>query len=36
VPLIGKAKQPKDIANVLAGIAAGWALDLGKEVLHRR
>jgi cyanophycin synthetase len=33
---IGKAKQSKNIANVLAGIAAGWALDLGKEVLHRR
>ena len=32
-PYIGKAKQSKNIANVLAGIAAGWAMDLGKEVL---
>ncbi|MFZ1244579.1 MAG: cyanophycin synthetase, partial [Azonexus sp.] len=32
-PYVGKAKQGKKIANVLAGIAAGWAMDLGKEVL---
>ena len=32
-PYIGKAKQPKHIANVLAGVAAGWALGLSLEVL---
>ena len=32
-PYIGKTKQPKQIANVLAGIAGGWALGLSKEVL---
>jgi len=32
-PYIGKAKQPKNIANVLAGVAAGWALGLSLEVL---
>ena len=32
-PYIGKAKQPKNIANVLAGIAGGWALGLSKEVM---
>ncbi|MDD2744754.1 MAG: cyanophycin synthetase [Rhodocyclaceae bacterium] len=32
-PYIGKAKQPKQIANVLAGVAGGWALGLSKEVL---
>jgi cyanophycin synthetase len=32
-PYIGKTGQPKQIANLLAGIAAGWALDLGQEVL---
>ena len=32
-PYIGKPKQPKQIANVLAGIAGGWALGLSKEVL---
>ena len=32
-PYIGKAKSPKKIANVLAGVAAGWALDLSQDVL---
>jgi cyanophycin synthetase len=32
-PYIGKAKQPKNIANVLAGIAAGWAMGLSQEVM---
>jgi cyanophycin synthetase len=32
-PYIGKARQPKNIANVLAGIAGGWAMGLSKEVL---
>jgi cyanophycin synthetase len=32
-PYIGKAKQAKHIANVLAGIAAGWALGLSQEVM---
>jgi cyanophycin synthetase len=32
-PYIGKAKQAKNIANVLAGIAAGWALGLSQEVM---
>ena len=32
-PYIGKAKLPKNIANVLASIAAGWALGLSKEVM---
>ena len=32
-PYIGKAKQAKNIANVLAGIAAGWAMGLSKEVM---
>ncbi|AXS80610.1 cyanophycin synthetase [Dechloromonas sp. HYN0024] len=32
-PYIGKPKQAKNIANVLAGVAAGWALGLSKEVL---
>lgn len=32
-PYIGKAKSAKNIANVLAGVAAGWAMDLGQEVL---
>ncbi|WP_153132906.1 cyanophycin synthetase [Dechloromonas hortensis] len=32
-PYIGKAKQAKNIANVLAAIAAGWAMGLSKEVL---
>jgi cyanophycin synthetase len=33
VPLIGKAKKPEDIANVLAAVAAGWALGLTQEVI---
>jgi cyanophycin synthetase len=32
-PYIGKTKSPKKIANVLAGVAAGWALDLSQDVL---
>jgi len=32
-PLIGKAKRPQDIANVLAAVAAGWALNLSEYVL---
>ncbi len=32
-PYIGKARQTKNIANVLAGVAGGWALGLSKEVL---
>ena len=32
-PYIGKAKSPKKIANMLAGVAAGWALDLSRDVL---
>ena len=33
VPAIGKSKKPEDIANVLAGVAAGWALGLTQEVM---
>ncbi|MFN4326432.1 MAG: cyanophycin synthetase [Azonexus sp.] len=33
VPAIGKAKKPTDIANVLAAVAAGWALGLTQEVI---
>ncbi|MCG2578947.1 cyanophycin synthetase [Dechloromonas sp. XY25] len=33
VPLIGKGKNPDDIANVLAAVAAGWALGLTLEVI---
>ena len=33
VPLIGKATKPEDIANVLAAVAAGWALGLTQEVI---
>lgn len=33
IPLIGKARQPADIANVLAAAAAGWALGLSQEVI---
>ena len=32
-PYIGKAKPAKNIANVLAAVAAGWAMGLSKEVL---
>ncbi len=32
-PYIGKARSPKKIANVLAGVAAGWALGLSQDVL---
>ncbi len=33
VPHIGKAKKPADVANVLAAVAAGWALGLTQEVI---
>jgi cyanophycin synthetase len=33
VPLIGKQKDPAVIANVLAAVAAGWALGLTQEVI---
>ena len=33
VPVIGKQKDPATIANVLAAVAAGWALGLTQEVL---
>ena len=33
VPHIGKGKNPEDIANVLAAVAAGWALGLTQEVI---
>ena len=33
VPLIGKTKRPEDIANVLAAVAAGWALGLTQELI---
>ncbi len=33
VPYIGKAKKAEDIANVLAAVAAGWALGLTQEVI---
>jgi len=33
VPVIGKQKDPATIANVLAAIAAGWAMDLSQEVI---
>ena len=33
VPAIGKTKKPEDIANVLAAVAAGWALGLTQEVI---
>ena len=32
-PYIGKTKAPTKIANVLAGVAAGWALGLSQDVL---
>ena len=32
-PYIGKARKAQSIANVLAGVAAGWALDLSIDVL---
>ena len=32
-PYVGKGRPPKQIANLLAGVAAGWALGLGQEVL---
>ncbi len=32
-PMIGKAKQPEDVAAALAGVAAGWAMGLSKEVI---
>ncbi len=33
VPVIGKAKNPEDIANVLAAVATGWALGLTQDVI---
>ena len=33
VPVIGKAKEAATIANVLAAVAAGWALGLTQEVI---
>jgi cyanophycin synthetase len=33
VPVIGKQKDPATIANVLAAVAAGWALGLTQEVI---
>ncbi|WP_295009139.1 cyanophycin synthetase [uncultured Dechloromonas sp.] len=33
VPAIGKTKKAEDIANVLAAVAAGWALGLTQEVI---
>lgn len=33
VPAIGKTKKSEDIANVLAAVAAGWALGLTQEVI---
>ena len=33
VPAIGKQKDPATIANVLAAVAAGWALGLTQEVI---
>ena len=32
-PYIGKTKAPKQVANLLAGVAGGWAMDLSQEVL---
>ena len=32
-PYIGKSKRPEKIANVLAGVAGGWAMGLNQEVL---
>ena len=32
-PYIGKPKKPAHVANVLAGVAAGWALGLSQDVL---
>ncbi|PKO89451.1 MAG: cyanophycin synthetase [Betaproteobacteria bacterium HGW-Betaproteobacteria-12] len=33
VPAIGKARKAEDIANVLAAVAAGWALGLTQDVI---
>ncbi len=33
VPAIGKLKKPETIANVLAAVAAGWALGLSQDVI---
>ena len=33
MPAIGKRKDVATIANVLAGVAAGWALGLGHDVI---
>jgi cyanophycin synthetase len=32
-PYIGKGKDPKHLANVLAGVAGGWAMGLSLDVL---
>ena len=32
-PISARPSKPKNIANVLAAIAAGWAMGLSKEVL---
>ena len=33
IPAIGKARKPETIANVLAAVAAGWALGLTQDVI---
>ena len=33
VPVIGRQKDPAVVANVLAAVAAGWALGLTHEVI---
>ena len=33
VPAIGKARKPETVANVLAAVAAGWALGLTQDVI---
>jgi cyanophycin synthetase len=33
VPMIGRQKDPATVANVLAAVAAGWALELTREVI---
>ena len=33
VPVIGRRKDPATVANVLAAVAAGWALGLTREVI---
>jgi cyanophycin synthetase len=31
--MIGRQKDPATVANVLAAVAAGWALELTREVI---